>query len=380
VTVSLGCWVLLASLEKYRAPSEDVLVSRKLTTPSAVTAEVTTSVYVVLEVTAASDAIVAAFAERALAARPGSESDARSFPQQRGALSRMPWRLRVGSLTTSRAGLDRRPGERRCVHARTVNALEKIDRSQDDDATAGTVSTASPTVAPLPRAPGFDPADAMTTVATRSLLLGSASAAVVLARRRYLHWGCTAAEVASALPGDELVPNVNVTATRAVSIAAADDAVWPWVAQLGQGRGGFYSYDFLENLAGCDIHSAYRIVPEWQSIAVGDEVKLLPEVGLRVALLDPGTVLVLRGGIPMGAVAPPYDFTWAFIVRAQADGTTRLLARERYEYTRRWSSLLVEPVQLISFIMSRRMLRGVKRRAEQRVVGTSGPQDGVTAK
>jgi hypothetical protein len=82
----------------------------------------------------------------------------------------------------------------------------------------------------------------------------------------------------------------------------------------------------------------------------------------------------------MGAVAPPYDFTWAFIVRAQADGTTRLLVRERYEYTRRWSSLLVEPVQLISFIMSRRMLRGIKRRAEQRVVGTSGPQDGVTAK
>ena len=220
----------------------------------------------------------------------------------------------------------------------------------------------------------------MTTVASRSLLLGSASAAVVLARRRYLRWGCTAAEVASALPGDELVPNVNVTATRAVSIAAPDDAVWPWVAQLGQGRGGFYSYDFLENLAGCDIHSADRIVPEWQSIAVGDEVKLHPEVGLRVALVDPGTVLVLRGGIPMGAVAPPYDFTWAFVVRAQADGTTRLLVRERYEYTRRWSSLLVEPVQLISFIMSRRMLRGIKRRAERRVVGTSGPQDGVTAK
>jgi hypothetical protein len=186
--------------------------------------------------------------------------------------------------------------------------------------------------------------------------------------------------VASALPGDELVPNVNVTATRAVSIAAPDDAVWPWVAQLGQGRGGFYSYDFLENLAGCDIHSADRIVPEWQSIAVGDEVKLHPEVALRVALLDPGTVLVLRGGIPMGAVAPPYDFTWAFVVRAQADGTTRLLVRERYEYTRRWSPLLVEPVQLISFIMSRRMLRGIKRRAERRVVGTPGPHDGVTAK
>jgi hypothetical protein len=87
-----------------------------------------------------------------------------------------------------------------------------------------------------------------------------------------------------------------------------------------------------------------------------------------VAFVDPGTALVVRGGIPMGPVAPPYDFTWAFTVRARADGTTRVIVRERYEYTRRWSSCLVEPVQLISFIMSRRMLRGIKRRAEGTVV------------
>ena len=67
----------------------------------------------------------------------------------------------------------------------------------------------------------------------------------------------------------------------------------------------------------------------------------------------------------MGNVAPPYDFTWAFIVCAREDGTTRLVVRERYEYTRWWSSLLVEPVQLISFIMSQRMLRGIKHRAER---------------
>jgi hypothetical protein len=200
----------------------------------------------------------------------------------------------------------------------------------------------------------------------RSLVVGSASAAIVmLSRQGYLHWGSTAAESATTLPGDELVPNANITATRAISVAAAPDAVWPWIAQIGQGRGGFYSYDFLENLAGCDIHSADRIIPEWQSVAAGDDVKLHPEVGLRVALLDPGKALVLRGGIPMGPVAPPYDFTWAFIVRGQDDGTTRLVVRERYEYTRWWSSLLVEPVQLISFIMSQRMLRGVKQRAER---------------
>jgi hypothetical protein len=209
----------------------------------------------------------------------------------------------------------------------------------------------------------------MKTARQRSLALAAASAAfVAVARRRYLHWGSTAEELATALPGDELVPNANITATRAISIGATADAVWPWIAQLGQGRGGFYSYDFLENLVGCDMHSADRIVPEWQSVAIGDEVKLHPDVGLRVALLDPGTALVVRGGIPMGPVAPPYDFTWAFTVRARADGTTRLIVRERYEYTRRWSSCLVEPVQLISFVMSRRMLRGIKRRAERAVV------------
>jgi hypothetical protein len=220
----------------------------------------------------------------------------------------------------------------------------------------------------------------MKAVGMRSLVLGSASAAIVtLSRQRYLRWGSTAAELAMALPGDELLPNANITATRAISVAGAPEAVWPWIAQLGHGRGGFYSYDFLENLAGCDIHSANGIVPEWQSIAVGDEVKLHPEVGLPVVLLDPGAALVLRGGIQMGPVAPPYDFTWAFIVRAQADGTTRLLVRERYEYTRRWSALLVEPVQLISFIMSRRMLRGIKHRAQRTRICTSEPQDRVKA-
>jgi hypothetical protein len=205
----------------------------------------------------------------------------------------------------------------------------------------------------------------MSVVGMRSFARASATAAVVaFARRRYLRFGSTTDELARALPGDELVPDADITATRAISIDADTAAVWSWIAQIGQGRGGFYSYDVLENLVGCDMRSADRVVPEWQSIAVGDEVRLHPEVGLRVARLDAGTALVLRGGIPMGRVAPPYDFTWAFVVRPHEDGTTRLVVRERYAYTRWWSALLVEPVQLISFIMSRRMLRGIKHRAE----------------
>jgi hypothetical protein len=102
------------------------------------------------------------------------------------------------------------------------------------------------------------------------------------------------------LPGDDLIVTPDLTATRAITVRASADQVWPWIAQLGQGRGGFYSYDFLENLAGCDIHSADHIIPGWQDIKIGDEVKLAPAVGLDVVALEPGRSLVLRGGVAMG--------------------------------------------------------------------------------
>ena len=171
-----------------------------------------------------------------------------------------------------------------------------------------------------------------------------------------------------ALPGDELVPHADLTATRAVSVRASADRVWPWIAQLGQGRGGFYSYDFLENLVGCDIHSADRIVREWQLIDVGDQVKLHPEAGLTVAAVEPERALVLRGGIPMGKTPSPYDSTWAFVLRDGPGGATRLVVRERYGYSRWWARFIVEPTGLISFVMSQRMLRGIRDRAERTVV------------
>jgi hypothetical protein len=137
-----------------------------------------------------------------------------------------------------------------------------------------------------------------------------------------------------------MVPGPEDEAT--VTIAADAGDVWPWLVQLGQGRGGFYSYDLLENLvARCDIHSADHIVAEWQRIAVGDRVLLHPDVPLAVAVVEPGQVLVLRGGVPMGTTAPPYDFT------------------------RRWAPLLVEAAEAVSFVMSQKMLRGIRVRAER---------------
>ena len=214
--------------------------------------------------------------------------------------------------------------------------------------------------------------------AARTVAAGGAAAIVVAAlRARSLRWGATHEELDTALPGDELVPHADLTATRAVTVDAGADDVWPWIAQLGQGRGGFYSYDVLENLVGLDIHSADRIVPEWQGIEVGDEVKFHPEGGMTAAVVEPGQALVLRGGMP---ATPPFDFAWAFVVRGQPDGSTRLVVRERYRYARWWAPLLVEPVEFISLVMSRRMLRGIKKRAERAVVATpsSGASEAAT--
>jgi hypothetical protein len=173
------------------------------------------------------------------------------------------------------------------------------------------------------------------------------------------------------LPGDDVVAHPDVTATRAITVNASTADVWPWLAQLGQGRGGFYSYERLENLVGADIHNADRIVPEWQSVDAGAEVRLAPEVVLTVAVVEPGRSLVLRGGVPMGRVPAPYDFTWAFVLRGGRDGTTRLVVRERYEYLRWWAPAIVRPVELISFVMSLRMLRGIKQRAQRAVVSAA---------
>src|SRR6266581_5299442 len=131
------------------------------------------------------------------------------------------------------------------------------------------------------------------TAAARPIALATATvvaAAVFSARQR--RWGATDDEVNLTLPGDELVSHADLTATRAITIHATATQVWPWIAQLGQGRGGFYSYDFLENLVGCDIHSADRIVLEWQDVRIGDEIRLAPQVALTVALLKRGKSLV----------------------------------------------------------------------------------------
>jgi hypothetical protein len=198
-----------------------------------------------------------------------------------------------------------------------------------------------------------------------SVLAGLAASYWLLVRPWHLRWGATDAEVQAPLPGDDLLPEADLMATRAITIRASAAAVWPWIVQLGQGRGGLYSYDSLENVVGCDIHSAGEILPECQTLAVGDEVRLHPDVALRVVSVEPEKALVLRGGVPMGDTPPPYDFTWAFVLQEQPDGTTRLVVRERYAYSKKWAALLIEPVEATSFFMSQKMLRGIRDRVER---------------
>lgn len=146
-----------------------------------------------------------------------------------------------------------------------------------------------------------------------------------------------------------------MTSSRRVRIMAPPERVWPWVAQIGQERGGFYSYTWLENLLGCDITNADRIHEEWQHPRVGDQVHLHPQVALDVAEVRDGSTLVLQG------TNPAYEFTWTFDVRPAPTGS-ELVVGERYrlrDWRARWT---VRLLSVVSAVMTRRMLRGIRAR------------------
>lgn len=185
-------------------------------------------------------------------------------------------------------------------------------------------------------------------------------------------WGATDAEVDADLPGDDLIEPPFDRVTRAITIDAPVEAVWPWIVQLGADRGGFYSHDALENLFGLGIHSAARIVPEWQDLAVGDVVAAdaRRSGGWYVVELRPREALVLqvadlrRGRPTRRDEGLGWEFQWTFAVRPLPGDRTRLLVGERTAFGRPWMRIVMAPVGLVSFVMTRRMLVGIKQRAE----------------
>jgi hypothetical protein len=171
-----------------------------------------------------------------------------------------------------------------------------------------------------------------------------------------MNWGATPEEQAMALPGDTAAPSAYFT--RAITIDAPPSAVWPWLLQIGQDRAGFYSNDWLENLAGADIHNADGLRPEWEVGAVGDRVPMTGSLERRLA--GEVTLLTVRLLEPERVIA---DVPGRFVLVRQGDHATRLLLREALDIPERSGAAWVvwDPMH---FVMEQRMLRGIRERAE----------------
>jgi len=203
----------------------------------------------------------------------------------------------------------------------------------------------------------------------RLLFALSALAAVywLALRPWHLRWGATDDEAASPLPGDDLVPQPRLRSTRAVTIDAPVRDVWPWIAQLGQHHAGFYSYFWLENLVGCRMPHVDHIVPEWQTIEPGDEIWLHPKAPpLRVARVEPQRTLIL-------------ERDWSFHLRQIDEHRTRFIVRSLGIYE--MPDLKLAPLNFLywrlvfepgHFIMERKMMLGIKQRAERLAASRRG--------
>ena len=175
-------------------------------------------------------------------------------------------------------------------------------------------------------------------------------------RTPILTWGATGAEAAALLPGDELLEEADGIATRAITIDAPPDAVWPWVAQMGPSpRGGAYTYDWIENLLGLDMHSVDRVLPEFQKPEVGDTIGFGSN-RMRFERVEPEHVLVLR--------SEDGNWVWTFVLEAR-NGSTRLISRNRFRLSTLIARLGMIPMEPASLVMERKMLRGIKERAER---------------
>jgi len=177
-------------------------------------------------------------------------------------------------------------------------------------------------------------------------------------------WGATDDEVRAKLPGDELIATTTPTTTRALTIDAPIDDVWPWLAQIGEGRGGFYSYSWLERAVGAAIHNADTIHPAWQDVHIGDTVWLARRYGesarLVVAAIEPKSHLLLMSPddfkrVQLGSKATG---AWGFYLREQ-DGWTRLLVRGI------GGAVGHTAFDIPHFVMERKMMHGIRHRAEQ---------------
>jgi hypothetical protein len=177
-----------------------------------------------------------------------------------------------------------------------------------------------------------------------------------LLRRPILTWGATAAEAEAHLPGDELLEDADGVATRAITIDAPASAVWPWIAQMGPSpRGGAYTYDWIENLLGLNMHSAVTVLSDYQHPEVGE--------GFGYGTNKMSFKIVEREHV-LATQSADGNWVWSFILD-ERDGRTRLISRNRFRLPRLRDRIGMIPMEPGSLVMERKMLHGIKERAER---------------
>ena len=195
-----------------------------------------------------------------------------------------------------------------------------------------------------------------TLLITAGALIGGAALYRSFLRGPILTWGATGDEATRRLPGDELLEKADGTATRAITIDAPPTAVWPWIAQMGPSpRGGAYTYDWIENLLGLNMHSVDHVLPEFQDPQVGDGFGYGPN-RMSFRLVEPEHVLATQ--------SEDGNWVWTFVVEEMQDGKTRLISRNRFRLPKLKDKIGMIPMEPASLLMERRMLYGIKQRAE----------------
>jgi hypothetical protein len=179
-------------------------------------------------------------------------------------------------------------------------------------------------------------------------------------RRWFGRWGSTPADLARVMPGDAVIVNPTYVATLAITINASPEDIWPWLVQMGYRRGGLYSYDWLDRLFGyLDRPSANHILPEFQHLAVGDEIPIGRGGGFPVTEIEPYRTLVLSGK------DEEFQWVWQFGLYPFSETRTRLVSRSSVRVPHTLGSwLFMRMIEPAAFLMTRRMLIGLKRRAE----------------
>lgn len=199
--------------------------------------------------------------------------------------------------------------------------------------------------------------------------------------RRWLHnWGASQAEREEAWPGDELVPHTIQVYTRAIDVSAPASVVWQWIVQFGLDRAGFYSYELLERLVGIPVRNVESIVPEYQDLAVGSQIKLHPKApGIPVGILGEGSHVCFGELGEVTEDTPDPRRSWSLYIVTESQTSCRLILRTCLAGLRAPTPLRRVGLALdapIDFVMEQRMLRTVRRLAESHVASPAAPRSG----